>query len=60
MNKAWETSLTITVLTYFTASLVLYFLQVPDWYLGSILPVCGYWLSTLSIPLVRKVWQQQR
>ncbi|MBI1309127.1 MAG: hypothetical protein GC129_04655 [Proteobacteria bacterium] len=60
-NKAWETSLTrrltVSAITYATASAVLYTLLVPDWYLGSIIPVCGYWLSTLSLPILRRWWE---
>lgn len=61
-NKAWETSLTrrfsIVVITYATACSLLYVLMVPDWYLGAIMPVCGYLLSTLSLPYIRQIWQK--
>ncbi len=60
-NKAWETSLTrrlsIVVITYATASSLLYVLLVPDWYFGALMPVAGYTLSTLSLPYIRQIWE---
>lgn len=61
-DKAWETSLTrrltISIITYITACFILYMILIPDWYLGAIIPVCGFWLSTLSLPIVRNWWQK--
>lgn len=60
-NKAWETSFTrrafISLITYLTASSILYVLLTPDWYFGAIIPVCGYLLSTLSLPYIRQQWE---
>ncbi|MFZ2587868.1 MAG: hypothetical protein WAZ18_07120 [Alphaproteobacteria bacterium] len=60
-DKAWETSLTrritISVITYITACFILSMILIPNWYLVAIVPVCGYWLSTLSLPMVRIWWQ---
>lgn len=59
-DKAWETSMTrrafISLITYLTASLFLYAILVPDWYLGACVPVLGYWLSTLSLPPLKTWW----
>ena len=61
-NKAWETSLTrrlsIMLITYATACSLLYVLLVPDWYFGALMPVCGYLLSTLSLPYIRRLWEK--
>jgi len=61
-DKAWEVSLTrkvtICVITY--AVVLVYNLTIASkmrvW-LTSAVPVIGYFLSTLSLPLVRKIWE---
>lgn len=62
LNKAWETSLTrrltISLITYVFASLILIHLSTPNWPIASLIPVCGYWLSTLSLPLIRQAWEK--
>lgn len=59
-NKAWETSLFRKVLiagvTYVVASLALYVIGVPDFYLGAIIPALGFFLSTLTLPIVKRWW----
>ena len=64
-DKAWETSWTrkicIMVLTY--AVVVLYSFtisQVQNIWLSSLVPVIGFTLSTLSLSLVRKIWEKRR
>lgn len=60
MDKAWEISLSrkilVLITTYFVASLALYGIGVPDFFLGAIIPTLGFFLSTLSFPLVKKWW----
>ncbi len=62
-NKAWETSLTrrlsIALITYCTASCIFYVLLSPDWFIDAIIPVCGYLLSTLSLPYLRQIWEMR-
>jgi len=59
-EKAWETSLSrkllILITTYAVASLALHSIGVPDFYLGAIIPTLGFFLSTLSFPIVKKWW----
>ena len=64
-DKAWETSWTrrlcIMVLTY--AIVVLYqasIAQVSNVFLSSLVPVMGFLLSTLSLKLIRKIWEKRR
>lgn len=64
-DKAWETSwirrLCIMVLTY--AIVVLYqasIAQVSNVFLSSLVPVMGFLLSTLSLKLIRKIWEKRR
>ena len=64
-DKAWESSWTrrlcIMVLTY--AIVVLYqasIAQVSNVFLSSLVPVMGFLLSTLSLKLIRKIWEKRR
>lgn len=65
LDKKWETSfarkLVILVITYLVAAIYMkYFLHDPHWYLGSLVPTGGYFLSTLSLPFIRKFWQKNQ
>ena len=59
-DKAWETSafrrITIALVTYVIASIVLYTIGVSNFYLSAIIPTIGYLLSTLSLPFIKKWW----
>ena len=63
-DKAWETSWTrricIMVLTYVVV--VLYSMtiaQISNVWLSSLVPVLGFTLSTLSLGLIRKLWEKK-
>jgi small-conductance mechanosensitive channel len=59
-DKAWEVSILrkilILLVTYIIASLALYYIGTPRFYLGSIIPTVGFFLSTLGFPVVKKWW----
>lgn len=59
-DKAWERSGfrigTICIITYITAGVVLYGIGMKDFYLGALVPVAGFFLSTLSLPAIKKWW----
>lgn len=62
-DKAWETSWTrricIMVLTYIVVIIYSYVIKEYDnILLSSLVPVIGFTLSTLSIKLVRKIWEK--
>lgn len=61
-DKAWEISLTrrvaILVLTYLSIGIYLAYIQIPHPWLNAIVPSVGFMLSTLTLPLVRQVWQK--
>ena len=64
-DKAWETSWTrrvcIMVLTYVVVVLYSYTIsQISNIWLSSLVPVIGFTLSTLSLGLVRKLWEKHR
>ncbi len=63
LDKAWETSWTrkicIMVLTYIVVIIYSYVIEEFDnIFLSSLVPVIGFTLSTLSLKLVRKVWEK--
>lgn len=62
-DKAWETSWTrricIMILTYIVVITYSYIIKKYDnILLSSLVPVIGFTLSTLSLRLVRKVWEK--
>lgn len=63
-DKAWETcwmrKLFIAGITYLIVSLYLPILGVEKSYLHALVPVCGYLLSTLSLPLVKTWWLENQ
>ncbi len=60
LDKVWEQRWTrrlfIALITYIVAVLWLYIIKENDCLLKSIIPVAGYLLSTLSLPVLRKFW----
>jgi len=63
LDKAWETSWTrricIMVLTYIIVIIYSYLIRNNNniW-LSSLVPVIGFTLSTLSLKLIRKLWEK--
>ena len=65
LDKAWETSWTrkicICILTYTVVVIYSYLINKNNniW-LSSLVPVIGFTLSTVSLNLVRTVWEKNR
>ncbi len=65
LDKAWETSWTrkicIVVLTYIVVITYSYLIRsFNNIALSSLVPVIGFLLSTLSLKIVRKIWEKKR
>jgi hypothetical protein len=62
-NKSWENSTTrkivIMFLTYFTLGLYMFFLGIDKWYLHSLIPTFGFFLSTLTLDFIKNIWDIQ-
>ena len=63
LDKKWETSLTrkifIMVLTYIVVIIYSYLVRNYDnIFLSSLVPVIGFTLYTLSLKVVRKIWER--
>jgi len=63
-DKAWETSVTrkvlIAVLTYIVIVIFFYFAGLPRPFVNSIVPAVAFFISTLTIPIVKKIWLKYR
>ena len=64
LDKKWETSFTrricIMVLTYIIVVLYSFLIRYNNnLLLSSLVPVIGYILSTLSLKLIRKIWEKR-
>ena len=64
LDKAWEISWTrricIMILTYIVVIIYSYVIKEFDnIFLSSLVPVIGFTLSTLSLKLVRKIWENK-
>lgn len=61
LNKAWETSWTrmlgVTSVTYVTMILIFVVLGSARPYLDALVPTSGFLLSTLSLPVIRNLWE---
>lgn len=63
-DKAWETSLLrkalILILTYIIAVLYLKIADTTNPYFGAVVPCVGFFLSTLTIDGIKKLWLRKR
>ncbi len=61
-EKAWEVSAarrtSILVLTYGIATIFLWSIRIPFFYLQALVPTLGYFLSTLSLPWIKRRWMK--
>ncbi|MEK9200611.1 MAG: hypothetical protein AAB909_01420 [Patescibacteria group bacterium] len=61
-NKAWETSgfrkLLLIIFTYLTIAIYLRFINVDRPWINAIVPAIGFWLSTLSLPFFKSLWEK--
>jgi hypothetical protein len=59
-DKAWERSgfriFSITAITYIIASFVMYAIGIANYLLSALIPTIGYFLSTQSLPVIKRWW----
>lgn len=65
LDKAWETSLTrklcICILTYIVVVIYSTVInKITNVWLSSLVPVIGFTLSTLSLKLIRNMWEKKK
>ncbi|MCX6741977.1 MAG: hypothetical protein NTX24_02255 [Candidatus Pacearchaeota archaeon] len=63
-DKAWETSWTrrviLAILTYIVIVIFFYVASLPKPFLNSIVPTLAFILSTLTIPIFKRIWIKSR
>jgi hypothetical protein len=63
-DKAWETSwtrrLSISAITYISVVTYLFVIKNSSPFINGLVPVIGYLLSTIALPVIRKIWSKQR
>jgi len=62
INKRWETSMTrkITIMffTYTTLGTYMHLTGTENPWINALIPTGGFYLSTLTLPVVRKYWEK--
>jgi len=62
LDKRWETSwvrrLAVIIFTYVAIGLYLQFIHVADPWLNAIVPAVGFFLSTLTLSVIKKSWMK--
>ncbi|HIH18833.1 TPA: hypothetical protein HA225_02550 [Candidatus Micrarchaeota archaeon] len=62
-EKAWETSyarrVLLVIFTYLAVGFYLRAIGIPDPWLNAIVPAVAFMLSTLTLPLFRKLWLEK-
>ncbi len=62
-DKAWETSWTrkflIITFTYIAVGIFLTFIHIERPWLSAIVPALGFTLSTLTLPIFKKLWTRR-
>lgn len=60
LDKAWETSYTrrllLALFTYLAIGIYLLAIKIPKPWLNAIVPSVGFMLSTLTLPIFKKMW----
>ncbi len=65
LDKSWETSWTrricICVLTYIVVVIYSHLInEISNIWLSSLVPVIGFTLSTVSLKLIRNIWEKNK
>ncbi len=63
LDKAWETSKTrkflIAIMTYILVVIFLFLIEAPNPFINAIVPVIGFFLSTLTLSWCKEKWVQK-
>lgn len=61
-DKAWETSPVrrglLILFTYLSIGIYLNVIGVSNSWLNAIVPSIGFWLSTLTLPYIKNLWEK--
>ena len=63
-DKAWETSrfrvLSVCLLTYIVAACLMFAIGARNPFVDALVPVVGFYLSTQSLPAIKRYWIDRR
>ena len=63
IDKKWETSITRRVLlmsfTYVAIGVYMWGIEVTNPWINAVIPTLGFFLSTLTLPFFRRVWEDK-
>jgi hypothetical protein len=63
-DKAWETSkfraASIVVMTFLIAVVVMYLIDVKDYWSNALIPTIGFYLSVQTLPFLKRWWIKNR
>jgi len=61
-DKTWETSFTrraiLILFTYLSISLYFQAIKITHPWLNAVVPALAFWLSTLTLPFFKQLWQK--
>jgi hypothetical protein len=64
LDKSWETSKTrkffVALFTYLSLALYMQAIGIDNPWLNAVIPTFGFFLSTLSLTYIRRVWHKFR
>ncbi|MFA5155632.1 MAG: hypothetical protein WC453_04330 [Patescibacteria group bacterium] len=63
-DKAWETSwcrrALLVIFTYLAIGAYLWVINIPQPWLNAVVPAVAFMLSTLTMPIFKKIWLKRR
>ena len=63
-DKAWETSwarrLILAAITYIVAGIFIWAIGAPNPWLSALVPTGGFLISTLTMPVFKRLWLRQK
>ncbi len=64
LDKRWETSwvrrVAVIIFTYVAIGMYLQFIHVTDPWLNAIVPAVGFFLSTLTLSVIKQFWMKEK
>ena len=62
IEKAWEGSflrrILLIIFTYFSVAIYFHFINIEKPWINAIVPALGFFISTLTLPVFRRIWEK--
>jgi hypothetical protein len=59
-ERSWQRTLLLVAGTYSVSSVLLYLLGTPKFLTNALVPTTGFYISTITLPVIRRRWMQSR